>query len=62
MTLQEIAQSINIECDNTKKISGLSTLLESEQTEVTFLENKKYLNDLKKNKSSSSFNKSRIYK
>ena len=50
MTLQEIAQSINIECDNTKEISGLSTLLDSEQTEVTFLENKKYLNDLKKTK------------
>ena len=48
MTLQEIAQSINIECDNTKEILGLSTLLDSEQTEITFLENKKYLNDLKK--------------
>ncbi len=50
MTLQEIAQSINIECDNTKEILGLSTLLDSEQTEVTFLENKKYLNDLKNTK------------
>ncbi len=50
MTLQEIAQSINIECDNTKEISGLSTLLDGTPTEVTFLENKKYLNDLKKTK------------
>jgi UDP-3-O-[3-hydroxymyristoyl] glucosamine N-acyltransferase len=50
MTLQEIAQSINIECDNKKEISGLSTLLDSTQTEVTFLENKKYLNDLKNTK------------
>jgi len=52
MTLQEIAQSINIECKNTKEITGLSTLLDSTQTEVTFLENKKYLNDLKKTKAS----------
>ena len=44
MTLQEIAQSIKIECDNTKEISGLSTLLDATQTEVTFLENKKYVN------------------
>ncbi len=50
MTLQEIAQSINIDCDNTKEISGLSTLLDSTQTEITFLENKKYLNDLQKTK------------
>ena len=50
MTLQKIAQSIGIDCDNTKEISGLSTLLDSTQTEITFLENKKYLNDLGKTK------------
>lgn len=50
MTLQEIAQSINIDCDDTKEISGLSTLLDSTQTEITFLENKKYINDLKNTK------------
>jgi len=50
MTLQEIAQSINIDCDNKKEISGLSTLLDSTQSEITFLENKKYLHDLKKTK------------
>ena len=33
-----------------KKISGLSTLVDSTQTEITFLENKKYLNDLKNTK------------
>ena len=50
MTLQEIAKSINIDCDNTNEISGLSTLLDSTQTEITFLENKKYLNDLQNTK------------
>lgn len=50
MTLQEIAKSINIKCDSTKKISGLSTLVDSTQTEITFLENKKYLSDLKNTK------------
>ncbi|WP_121626190.1 UDP-3-O-(3-hydroxymyristoyl)glucosamine N-acyltransferase [Poseidonibacter antarcticus] len=50
MTLQKIAQSIGIDCDNAKEISGLSTLLDSTQTEITFLENKKYLNDLGKTK------------
>jgi UDP-3-O-[3-hydroxymyristoyl] glucosamine N-acyltransferase len=50
MTLQEIAQSINIECDETLDITNLSTLLDSNETELTFLENKKYLKDLEKTK------------
>ncbi len=47
MTLQEIANYIGIECQNTKEIIGLNTLTDSNQNEITFLENKKYINDLK---------------
>lgn len=50
MTLQEIANTLNLECNETKEITGLSTLVDSNENELTFLENKKYLNDLKQTK------------
>ncbi|XPV70083.1 MAG: UDP-3-O-(3-hydroxymyristoyl)glucosamine N-acyltransferase [Halarcobacter sp.] len=50
MTLKEIAKSLDLNCEETIKISGLNTLLESNQNQLTFLENKKYLKDLGKTK------------
>lgn len=50
MTLQEIALYIGIECISEKEISGLNTLLDSNEFELTFLENKKYLKDLENTK------------
>lgn len=50
MTLNEIAKALEIQCDNEIEISGLNTLIDSDNSELTFLENKKYINDLKETK------------
>lgn len=50
MTLQEITKTININCKEELEILGLNTLKDSNENELTFLENKKYLNDLKQTK------------
>ncbi len=50
MTLIEIAEALEIECKSNIEISGLNTLLDSNNKELTFLENKKYVKDLEKTK------------
>lgn len=50
MKLEEIAKSVNIKCDSQVDITGLNTLIDSNDNELTFLENKKYINDLEKTK------------
>lgn len=50
MTLQEIAEFIGINNQEKKEITGLNTLLDSNENQLTFLENKKYINDLKNTK------------
>ncbi len=48
MKLKDIADELGIKCDSELEITGLSTLLDSTSNELTFLENKKYVNDLEK--------------
>lgn len=50
MTLQEIANTLGLQCDSNIEITGLNTLLDSNENELTFLENKKYINDLENTK------------
>lgn len=50
MTLKEIAQSIGLSCESEISITGLNTLTDSNEFELTFLENKKYINDLENTK------------
>ena len=50
MTLREIAKSIDIQIDSDIEISGLNTLTDSNENELTFLENKKYIKDLENTK------------
>lgn len=50
MTLDEISKTLNIKTNKQIEITGLNTLLDSNKSEITFLENKKYLNDLSKTK------------
>ncbi len=50
MTLQEIANYIGLNINSDKEITGLNTLTDSTEFELTFLENKKYLSDLKNTK------------
>lgn len=50
MTLSDIAKTINIVSDCTNEITGLNTLLDSNKNEISFLENKKYIKDLKNTK------------
>ena len=50
MTLQEITEYIGLSYQSDKEITGLNTLTDSNENELTFLENKKYLSDLKNTK------------
>ena len=50
MTLIEIAKVLEIDCESSIEISGLNTLLDSKNCELTFLENKKYVKDLENTK------------
>ncbi len=50
MTLNEISKSLDLKLNEKIEITGLNTLLDSDKNELTFLENKKYLNDLKNTK------------
>lgn len=50
MTLKEITKFIGLECEEDKNIIALNTLNDSLEDELTFFENKKYLNDLEKTK------------
>ena len=50
MTLQEIVEFIGLNNQEEKEITGLNTLLDSNENQLTFLENKKYINDLKDTK------------
>ena len=55
MTLQEITDSLGLSCQDDKEITGLNTLTNSNENELTFLENKKYLADLKNTKAAAVF-------
>ncbi|RBQ31890.1 UDP-3-O-(3-hydroxymyristoyl)glucosamine N-acyltransferase [Arcobacter sp. FW59] len=50
MTLKEISEFLGIDCKIDKEITGLNSLNDSNENELTFLENKKYINDLKNTK------------
>jgi len=50
MTLKEISQFLQIDCQINKEISGLNSLNDANENELTFLENTKYINDLKNTK------------
>ena len=50
MTLQEIVEFIGLNNQDEIEITGLNTLLDSNENQLTFLENKKYINDLKNTK------------
>ena len=50
MTIEEIAEYIGLDYQNDKEIIGLNTLLDSNENQLTFLENKKYISDLKNTK------------
>ncbi len=47
ISLKNIAQELNIDCDHDINIIGLNTLKDSTSNQISFLENKKYLKDLK---------------
>lgn len=55
MTLLEITQYLEIKCKNDKEIIGLNSLTEATQNEISFLENKKYVSDLKNTKAGAVF-------
>ena len=55
MKLNEIAKALNLECESEVEISGLNSLLDSNENELSFLENKKYTHDLEKTKAAAVF-------
>lgn len=55
MNLQELANKLEINCDENIEITSLNTLTDASQNEISFLENKKYLKDLKDTKAAAVF-------
>ncbi|OCL96866.1 UDP-3-O-(3-hydroxymyristoyl)glucosamine N-acyltransferase [Arcobacter porcinus] len=50
MKLKDIAKYLELECDNDIEIVGLNSLQDANKNEITFLENKKYIDKLKDTK------------
>ncbi|AXH15073.1 UDP-3-O-(3-hydroxymyristoyl)glucosamine N-acyltransferase [Malaciobacter mytili] len=48
MNLKDLAQALDIKCEYDLEITSLNTLIDSNKNEISFLENKKYINDLEK--------------
>ncbi|RXJ93438.1 UDP-3-O-(3-hydroxymyristoyl)glucosamine N-acyltransferase [Malaciobacter molluscorum] len=55
MKLKQIAQALGIKCDNDVEITALNTLKDSNEHELSFLENKKYVHDLSTTKAAAVF-------
>jgi UDP-3-O-[3-hydroxymyristoyl] glucosamine N-acyltransferase len=55
MKLCEIAKLLDIDSNSTIEISGLNSLKDATDTQITFFENKKYINDLKETKAAAIF-------
>jgi UDP-3-O-[3-hydroxymyristoyl] glucosamine N-acyltransferase len=60
LKLNEIAKALNLECESEVEISGLNSLLDSNENELSFLENKKYAHDLEKTKAAAVFVKKEV--
>ena len=50
MILSELLKKVDINLDSKLQVSGLNTLLDANENEISFLENKKYIKDLSKTK------------
>ncbi|RXJ89240.1 UDP-3-O-(3-hydroxymyristoyl)glucosamine N-acyltransferase [Arcobacter sp. CECT 8983] len=50
MILSDILEKVDIYLDSKLEVSGLNTLLDASENEISFLENKKYVKDLSKTK------------
>lgn len=46
LQLQELVQQLNLSCENDLEVTGLNTLKDASNTQISFLENSKYLKDL----------------
>jgi len=55
MELNLLCEKLNIQCSSSIEVTGLNTLKDASNTEITFLENKKYLSDLKDTKAGAVF-------
>ena len=55
MKLHEISNYLDLECTNDTEIVGLNTLNDATANEISFLENKKYVNDLQTTKAAAVF-------
>ena len=55
MRLQDIVKELNLVCENDFEVLGLNTLKDATANQISFLENKKYLSDLKDTKAGAVF-------
>ncbi len=55
LNLKDICKSLNINCEVDIKVSGLNTLKDANKNEISFLENKKYQDDLKNTQAAAVF-------
>jgi UDP-3-O-[3-hydroxymyristoyl] glucosamine N-acyltransferase len=50
LKLQQLTQELNIDCSQNIEVTGLNTLQDANSSQISFLDNKKYLKDLKSTK------------
>ena len=55
MNLEKLTKALEIKCEKNVEITGLNTLNDANENEVTFLENKKYVKDLQNTKAAAVF-------
>jgi len=55
INLQDILDKLNIQCNGNLNVTGLNTLKDATSSEISFLENKKYLSQLKDTKAGAVF-------
>ena len=55
LNLKDICNKLDIDCTVDKNIIGLNTLKESSSSEISFLENKKYISQLQDTKAAAVF-------
>ena len=55
MLIKDIAKKLNLDCTSDIEITGLNTLKDATSNEISFLENKKYLSQLKDTKAGAVF-------
>lgn len=55
LNLKDISEELRLDCQEDRQITGLNTLQDANENEISFLENKKYVSELEKTKAGAVF-------